>query len=326
MGENKAMNKNTLLNRMKGKAFRDYFPIIFLLVMCIAFGFMNDRFISWRNFTVILVQIVTLLVSGMGLTFVIMAGSIDLSVGSTLALAAVATALTVPKWGVLSFVAALLVGAFCGLVNGIIFAVGRVPSFIATLGTMTVTRGIVLILTEGVPIQITDQKFLEVFSGKSLFGIPNTAVFMVIIIFISWVVLEKTPFGKEIRAVGGGERVAELAGIKVTKVKVLSYVWAGTMFGIAGLLQCARVLAATATLGEGFEMDVITAVVVGGTPMSGGVGSIGGTILGAFVIQILSNGMNMMGLSPYLQSIVKGTILVLAVFISIDRKKKTQTK
>lgn len=131
---------------------------------------------------------------------------------------------------------------------------------------------------------------------------------------------------QEYRAVGGGERVAELVGIKVTKVKILSYVWAGVMFSIAGLLQCARVMAATATLGEGFEMDVITAVVVGGTPMSGGIGSIGGTILGAFVIQILSNGMNMMGLSPYLQSIVKGSVLILAVFISIDRKKKAPVK
>lgn len=315
-----------LKERFKGKAFRDYFPIIFLIVMCIVFGFMNKHFLTWHNFTVILTQIVTLMVCGMGLTFVIMTGSIDLSVGSTLAISAVVTALAVPKFGIFSIFFAVLVGAFAGLVNGVIFAIGRVPSFIATLGTMTVTRGIVLIITQGVPIQINDQSFLQVYSGKAVMGMPNTAFFMIGAIVLAYIFLEKTPFGKEIRAVGGGERVAELAGIKVTKVKILSYVWAGVMFGIAGLLQAARVMAATATLGEGFEMDVITAVVVGGTPMSGGVGSIGGTILGAFVIQILSNGMNMMGLSPYFQSIVKGSILVLAVFISIDRKKKTQVK
>ena len=315
-----------LKERLKGKAFRDYFPIIFLIVMCIVFGFMNKHFLTWHNFTVILTQIVTLMVCGMGLTFVIMTGSIDLSVGSTLAISAVVTALAVPKFGIFSIFFAVLVGAFAGLVNGVIFAIGRVPSFIATLGTMTVTRGIVLIITQGVPIQINDQSFLQVYSGKAVIGMPNTAFFMIGAIVLAYIFLEKTPFGKEIRAVGGGERVAELAGIKVTKGKILSYVWAGVMFGIAGLLQAARVMAATATLGEGFEMDVITAVVVGGTPMSGGVGSIGGTILGAFVIQILSNGMNMMGLSPYFQSIVKGSILVLAVFISIDRKKKTQVK
>ena len=318
--------KLNLKERMKGKAFRDYFPIIFLVVMCVVFGFMNNRFFSWNNFTVILVQVVTLLVSAMGATFVIMTGSIDLSVGSVLAFSAVVTALTVPRFGIFAFVFAIIAGGLCGLINGIVFAVGRVPSFITTMGTLTALRGVVLILTQGVPIQIKDQKFLKVVAGRAFFNIPNTAFFMVIIVIISYIILEKTPFGKEARAVGGGERVAALAGIKVVKTKILVYVFAGVMFGIAGLLQSARVLAATATLGEGFELDVIAAVVVGGTPLSGGVGGIGGTILGAFIIQILSNGMNMMGLSPYLQSIVKGFVLVLAVFISIDRKKKTETK
>lgn len=326
MGENTAANKKSLKDRFKGKSFRDYFPVIFLIVMCIVFSFMNERFLSWNNFMVILVQIVTLMVCGMGMTFVIMTGSIDLSVGSILALSAVMVALTVPKFGVFAFVFAIITGAVCGLLNGLIFAIGRVPSFIATLGTVTALRGVVLILTQGVPIQISDQAFLTVFSGRAFLGIPNTAIFMLILILISYVILEKTPFGKEVRAIGGGERVAELAGIKVVKTKVLVYIWAGLMFGIAGLLQGARVLAATATLGEGFELDVIAAVVLGGTSMSGGVGGIGGTILGAFIIQILSNGMNMMGLSPYLQSIVKGLVLVLAVFISIDRKKKTEVK
>lgn len=326
MEENTAVKKSALQERMKGKKFRDYFPIIFLLAMCIVFSFMNDRFLSWNNFMVILVQIVTLMVCGMGATFVIMTGSIDLSVGSVLALSAVVTALTVPKFGVFAFIFAIIAGAVCGLLNGCIFALLRVPSFITTLGTVTALRGVVLILTQGVPIQIKDEKFLTVFSGRSFFGIPNTAFFMLIIIIISYIILEKTPFGKEVRAIGGGERVAELAGIKVVKTKILVYMWAGTLFGIAGLLQSARVLAATATLGEGFELDVIAAVVVGGTSMSGGIGGIGGTILGAFIIQILSNGMNMMGLSPYWQSIVRGTVMVLAVFISIDRTKKTETK
>lgn len=326
MEENMTVNKSSWKDKFRNKSFRDYFPIIFLVVMCIVFGMMNKRFFSWNNFTVILVQVVTLLVSGMGATFVIMTGSIDLSVGSVLAFSAVVTALTVPRFGVFAFVFAILAGALCGLVNGIVFAIGRVPSFIATMGSLTALRGVVLILTQGVPIQINDEKFLTVFSGRSFLGIPNTAIFMVIIVIVSYIILEKTPFGKEARAIGGGERVAELAGIKVVKTKVLVYMWAGTMFGIAGLLQSARVLAATATLGEGFELDVIAAVVVGGTPLSGGVGGIGGTILGAFIIQILSNGMNMMGLSPYLQSIVKGCVLVLAVFISIDRTKKAETK
>lgn len=167
MEENMAVNNNGWKDKLRNKSFRDYFPIIFLVVMCIVFGMMNKRFFSWNNFTVILVQVVTLLVSGMGATFVIMTGSIDLSVGSVLAFSAVVTALTVPRFGVFAFIFAILAGALCGLINGVVFAIGRVPSFIATMGSLTALRGVVLILTQGVPIQINDEKFLTVFSGRS---------------------------------------------------------------------------------------------------------------------------------------------------------------
>lgn len=312
--------------RFDARSFRRFFPIIFLAVMIIIFTILNPHFLSWQNFTIILVQIATLLVSAMGITFVIMAGSIDLSVGSILAMSAVTTALTVPYLGVFAFIPAVLTGLFAGLLNGVIFSIGRVPSFIATMGIQVALRGVVLIVTKGVPIQIKDQLFLKVFSGRSFFKIPNTAYFAIAIVFISYILLEKTAFGKEVRAVGGGERIAHLSGIKVTRVKVMVYCIAGLMYGVAGMLQGARNLAATATLGEGFELDVIAAVVVGGTPLSGGVGGVPGTILGVFIIQILSNGMNMMGLSPYLQNIVKGLVLIAAVFVSVDRSKKAEVK
>lgn len=320
------VSKKSIFSSLKGKSFRSYFPIIFLIVMCIVFTFNNSRFFTWNNFTIILVQIVTLLVSAMGATFIIMAGSIDLSVGSVLALSAVVTALTVPYLGVWAFIPAILVGALCGLLNGVLLSVLRVPSFISTMGTLTALRGLVLIITQGTPIPIKHKTFLDVFSGRSLFNIPNTAIFAFVIVVISYILMEKTPFGKELRAVGGGERVAELTGIKVIKVKILAYVFAGTMFGIAGLLQSARVLAATATLGTGFELNVIAAVVVGGTALVGGIGGIKGTILGALIIQVLSNGMNMIGFNAYYQNVVTGFVLVMAVFISIDRKVTKSAK
>lgn len=313
-------SKNSILSFIKKKTIRSYFPIIFLMGMCLVFSLNNDRFFTWNNVTIILVQIVTLLVSAMGATFVIMAGSIDLSVGSILALSAVVTALAVPSMGVWAFIPAILVGAICGLVNGIIVAIGRVPSFITTMGTVTALRGIVLIITQGTPIPIKDRNFLNTFSGRGIFNLPNTAFFALAIVIISYILMEKTPFGKELRAVGGGERVAELTGIKVIRIKILAFVFAGTMFGIAGLLQASRVLAATATLGIGFELNVIAAVVVGGTALSGGVGGIMGTILGALIIQVLSNGMNMIGFNAYYQNVVTGIVLILAVFISVDRK------
>lgn len=312
--------KNSFIANLKKKSLRSYFPIVFLIGMCVVFTFNNSRFFTWNNVTIILVQIVTLLVAAMGATFVIMAGSIDLSVGSVLALSAVVTALAVPSMGVWAFIPAILVGALCGLLNGVILAIGRVPSFITTMGTLTALRGLVLIITQGTPIPIKDKTFLNVFSGRSIFNIPNTAFFALVIVIISYILMEKTPFGKELRAVGGGERVAELTGIKVMKIKILAYVFAGTMFGIAGMLQASRVLAATATLGTGFELNVIAAVVVGGTALVGGVGGIKGTILGALIIQVLSNGMNMIGFNAYYQNVVTGMVLIMAVFISIDRK------
>ena len=265
-------------------------------------------------------QAVVLLVAALGVTFVIIAGSIDLSVGAIVAVAALATAATAPTLGVAAIVPAALVGLVCGLVNGIVVAKGKVPSFIVTLGAMVVYRGLVLFFTRGAPISIDDETFLDVFSGRS-FGLPHSALIAVVLILVAWVVLNFTVFGREVRAVGGGERIAFLTGIRVDRVKIAIFALSGLLCGMAGLLQGARAMAATAQLGEGLELDVIAAVVVGGTPLTGGVGSIGGTILGALIITILSNGMNIVGLDPYFQNIVKGLVLVLSVFVTIDRRK-----
>lgn len=302
------------------KFIRRYFPVVFLIFLCLVFGILKPRFFTVSNVMIIFTQLVTTVIATMGTTFVIMAGSIDLSIGSVLALSAVASALTVPYLGVFAIIPAILTGICCGFINGFVFAKGKVPSFIVTLGGMTIYRGLVLIITKGRPIQINDQFFLKVFASRT-FNIPNAAVFALIVIIISYIIFNKTPFGRETKAIGGGERVAALTGIKVTKVKIMIYMLAGAFYGVAGLLHGARVMAATATIGEGFEMDVIASIVVGGTPLTGGVGSVLGTVLGTFIITVLSNGMNMLGLSPYVQSIAKGIVLVLAVFVTIDRNK-----
>jgi ribose transport system permease protein len=299
---------------------RTYFPIIMLVVLCVIFGALSPRFFTFNNAMIILQQVAVLLTVSLGMTFVIIAGSIDLSVGSMVALTALTSALLAEAMGVWAVLPAVGVGILAGLVNGLIFAKGKVPSFMVTLGTLVAYRGLVLYFTRGAPVEITRRDFLTTFAGRTE-GIPHAAIIVLLIAIVVYVIFNFTVFGREVRAIGGGERVAILTGIKVNRVKILIFTMLGLLCGLAGTLQSARVYAATAQLGEGLEMDVIAAVVVGGTPLTGGVGSIQGTVLGALVITILSNGMNMMGVDPYIQNIVKGVVLIAAVFVTIDRSK-----
>lgn len=306
--------------RIGSSGFRQLFPVLLLLVLVIVFSVLSPRFLHFNNLMIVAQQAVVLLVAALGMTFVIIAGSIDLSVGAIVALSALATAWSVPTLGLAAVLPACLVGLVCGLANGVIVAKGKVPSFIVTLGAMVIYRGIVLFFTRGAPISIDDETFLDIFSGRVL-GIPSSALIALALIAVTLVILNLTVFGREVRAIGGGERIAFLTGIKVDRVKIGLFALLGVLCGMAGLLQGARAMAATAQLGEGLELDVIAAVVVGGTPLTGGVGSIQGTILGALIITTLSNGMNSIGLDPYFQNIVKGGVLVLSVFVTIDRKK-----
>jgi ribose transport system permease protein len=169
-------------------------------------------------------------------------------------------------------------------------------------------------------VSIDNENFLDVFAGRT-WGVPHSAIIALVFVLLCAVILNLTVFGREVKAVGGGERVARLTGIRVDRVKIAMFALLGLLCGVAGLLQSSRAMAATAQLGESLELDVIAAVVVGGTPLTGGVGSIQGTILGVLIITMLSNGMNMVGVDPYLQNIVKGLVMVGAVFVTIDRRK-----
>lgn len=305
---------------LKKEKLKKYIPISALLILCLFFTLLQPRFFSFGNAMIVLQQSVVLLCAGLGMTFVIVGGSVDLSVGSILALSALVSALFSSTLGIFAFIPGLLTGALCGLLNGVIFAKGKVPSFIATMGMMTTYRGIVLLFTKGAPVEIESEPFLDFFAGRSI-GIPNSALITIFAIAIIYFIFNKTVFGREVKAVGGGETVAKTSGLKIDSIKIKMFLILGIMCGLSGVLQAGRVMAATAQLGEGFELDAIASVVIGGTPMTGGLGSIQGTVLGAFIITILSNGMNMLGVDPYLQSIVKGLVMILAVFLTIDRKK-----
>jgi ribose/xylose/arabinose/galactoside ABC-type transport system permease subunit len=299
---------------------RQVFPLVLLVLLCLAFATTSDRFLTVGNALIVLQQSAVLLVAAVAMTFVVVSGSIDLSVGSIVALSALVAAALSSTLGVWVILPAIGVGLLCGLVNGTLFAYGKIPSFIVTLGTLVIFRGIVLLYTKGAPVSIIDPGFLALYAGRS-FGVPNTVIIALLATVLAAVIFNHTVFGREVRAVGGGEKVALLSGIRVNRVKLLVFVVSGALCGLAGLLQGARTMAATAQLAEGLELDVIAAVVVGGTPLTGGIGRIRGTILGVLIIAILSNGMNMTGVDPYLQNIIKGLVLIAAVFLTIDRSK-----
>jgi ribose/xylose/arabinose/galactoside ABC-type transport system permease subunit len=291
-----------------------------LVVLCLAFALTSDRFLTVNNALIVMQQSAVLLVAAVAMTFVVVSGSIDLSVGSVVALSALVAAALSSALGVWVILPAIGVGLLCGLLNGGLFAYGKIPSFIVTLGTLVIFRGVVLLYTKGAPVSISDPGFLALYAGRS-FGVPNTVLIALAATAVAAVIFNHTVFGREVRAVGGGERVALLSGIPVNRVKLMVFVVSGALCGLAGLLQGARTMAATAQLAEGLELDVIAAVVVGGTPLTGGIGRIRGTILGVLIIAILSNGMNMTGVDPYLQNIIKGLVLIAAVFLTIDRSK-----
>ncbi|MFV0475565.1 MAG: ABC transporter permease [Pikeienuella sp.] len=299
---------------------RQWFPVALLSALCLGFALSSDRFLTIGNGLIIMQQSAVLLVAAVAMTFVIVSGSIDLSVGSVVALSALAAAGLSGDLGVWAVFPAIGVGLLCGAVNGLLFSYGRIPSFIVTLGTMVIFRGLVLLYTRGAPVSISDRDFLLFYTGRT-FGAPTIALIAVAATLVAAVIFNRMVLGAEVRAVGGGERVALLSGIRVQRVKLGVFVLCGALCGLAGLLQSARTMAATAQLAEGLELDVIAAVVVGGTPLTGGIGRIRGTILGVLIIAILSNGMNMTGVDPYLQDILKGLVLIAAVFLTIDRSK-----
>lgn len=299
---------------------RKFFPIITLLILCTLFALRSPRFLSFNNLMIVAQQAAVLMTVAAGMTFVIIAGSIDLSVGSIAALTGLTAASLSDSMSVWALFPALVIGLCCGLFNGLLIAKCKIPSFIATLGGMVIFRGIVLYYTRGAPVRIDDEIFLHVFSARS-FGVPHSAIITVIVAVIAVLFLDVAVIGREVKAIGGGERVAQLTGINIDRTKIFVFALTGILCGVAGVLQSARSMAATSQLGESLEMDAIASVVVGGTPLSGGIGAIHGTVLGVLIITILANGMNMMGVDPYIQNIVKGFVLIAAVFISLDRKK-----
>ena len=308
--------------------FKDNIGIIIaLLVMCIflvVFPTTRATFLTPKNVFNILRQNASNLFLATGMTMVIILGGIELSVGSVIALSGVVAAGCVINFGlpeIVGFLAAIGVGALVGMFNGFVICKTDIPPFIVTLASMNITKGIALVLTGGSPIRCMTDTFK--FPGAGYVGpVPTPVILMIIVFIIAAFMINRTQLGRHIYAVGGNAQAAKFSGINVQKVKFIVYTYTGIMSGIAGLVVASRLYSGQPTAGDGAEMDAIAAVVVGGTSMSGGSGRLGGTLIGVLIIGVLNNGLNLMGVDSNWQYIVKGLVILLAVYVDFIRNKK----
>ncbi len=298
-----------------------YKSLFGLILLIIVMSFLSSRFLKVSNLLNVFTQVSVNAVIAMGMTFVILTGGIDLSVGSILAISGAVAAMIMKDTGniFLAISGALVVGMIIGYINGIIIAKGKLQAFIATLATMTIFRGVTYVFTKGIPISGLDQSFMAIGNEKVL-GIPWPIIIMLGIFLITAYVLNQTKFGRYIYAIGGNEDSARLSGISTHRAKTIVYMISGLMAAVSGIIVTSRIGSAGATAGEGYELDAIAAVVIGGTSLSGGEGSIGGTIIGALIIGILNNGLNLMNVNPFYQSIIKGSVILIAVLF--DKRNK----
>jgi putative xylitol transport system permease protein len=299
-----------------------YGIIIAFLLLCVALTFLNKYFLTPENITNILLQTSINGILAMGMTLVILTGGIDLSVGSVLAFSSIVAATFVtgdnPQSPVVALLVGMVVGGILGLVNGCIIAYLRIPPFVATLGMLSVARGLTYAYTGGMPVPNLSESFLNVGEG-SVLGVPLPILIFILIFAILWVVLNHTSYGRTVYAVGGNAKSARTAGIRTRRVTASVYVIAGVLAGLGGLILTARTSSALPQAGVSYELDAIAAVVIGGTSLSGGVGSITGTLLGALIIGTINNGLDLLGVSSAYQQIVKGCIIVVAVLLDYSR-------
>lgn len=289
--------------------------LIVFVAMIVVSLFLTDRFLTVDNITNILRQSVPLGVVSLGLLFVILTGGIDLSVGSLMALVSVTVALVVPEYGVgAGVIAGIVAGTLLGAFSGALVAVFRIAPFIATLATMTVARGVALIVSKGQPIFIDDTAFND-FGVANWFGIPTTFYLLVACFLIALFLYRKTVFGRLTISIGSNETATRFAGIRVAYYKFGVYVLCGLACGIAGVVASTRTGVGSPILAIGFELDAIAAVVVGGASLAGGRGTVLNTLVGVMILSIISNVMNLMNIPGYHQQVVKGAIIIMAVML-----------
>lgn len=300
-----------------------WLPIGVVVGLIVFFSLASDAFMTVRNMTGILGQASTLLLACLGATFVVLMGCIDLSVGAILLLVGAVTvkALNILDVGMGAIFIGMGTGALLGALNGALYAVGRIPSFVVTLGMLSVFTGIAWQILEGRALRFSSSAFEDLAIGQLIPAVPNIALFALGAWAIMALAGRYTRFGRYMYYIGGGEAVARTAGLAVTRYKIYAFALSGLTAGLAGSLAVARLGAAGPTLGQDLLLNTLAAIVVGGTSLSGGIGGVHRTLIGVAIIALLDNGLNLMGVNQYTQMIIKGAVVIGAVLIGQDRSK-----
>ena len=305
------------------------FVYLILLFVIVFFSIMSKSFMTSRNILNICRQVSMIGICSVGMTMVLLTGGIDISVGSIIALSGVVAAKLIAEnmWPIFpAMVVGVIIGVICGVISGVMVAKFDVPALIATLAMQSIARGIAFILTQGIPVYGLPEEIRVLGQGYFL-NIPIPVYIMVLMFFIGWWLLEQTTFGRHVYAIGGNEEVARLSGINVMMRKLQIYAFSGFFAGLSGIIMLSRVNSGQPNTSEGFEMDVITAAVLGGVSVAGGQGKIVNVIAGVLIMGMLGNGMTLMNLDEYWQWVTRGAVLLFAVaFDNWSRKRQSKVK
>ncbi|MBS6954452.1 MAG: ABC transporter permease [Enterocloster asparagiformis] len=316
-------NKNPLFLWLK----RNLGSMIALLFLCMVLIVSTETFIATQNLLSVLRNICVNVLIAFGMTCVLIQGGIDLSVGSTVAASGV-MAVQMANAGMpvaVCILVSLLFGAALGLFNGTVISHTTLPPFIVTLSTQIIVRGVSYILTGGQPTQCNNESFNNLGTGYVL-GVPIPVVIVAIVMLILFFVINRTSFGRHVYAVGGNKEAAKFAGVNVKWVQMRVYMISGITAALAGVVLAARLYSGQPNVGEGFERDAIAASVLGGTSFNGGIGTLGGTVIGGLIIGVLNNGMNLLKINTYWQYVVKGGVILGAVYVDYLKKSRTSKK
>jgi len=303
---------------------RRYSVALILLAISLVFAVTSPNFLEPSNLLNIGLQTSIIAIVAIGMTFTILTAGIDLSVGSVMALSGALAAGLAVRNGlgtVPAILLALLAGTAFGAINGTLIVRGGIPPFVATLATLAVARGLTLVYTQGRPIAGLDKSFVWLGNGRIL-GLPVPVILMIAAAIIAWVVLRQTRFGLYVYATGGNEETTRLAGVSPVRIKLAVYMISGFMAALGGVLLTARLASAQPNAATGWELDAIAAPVLGGVSLFGGVGGVVGTIIGAFIIGVLRNGLNLLRVPSYYQQVITGVVLVLAVMLDLATKRR----
>lgn len=304
-------------------SLRQYGIFVVFITICLILSFISPQFLTVSNWTIIITQVSINALLAFGVTFVIITGGIDLSLGSMVAVTGVTAAMlahpdTFPV--VLPIFVALLVGLLMGAFNGLIITKSKIAPFIVTLGTMTIGRGLALILSKGRPVSNLSDSF-NFIGGGTIFGVPFPIIVLIFVFVVCNIILKKTLLGRYIYAVGGNEQASRASGININQVKMAVYSIAGLLAGLAGILLTSRITTGQPNAGAGFELDAIAAAVIGGTSTSGGTGTMTGTLIGVLLIGVINNGLDLLNVTSYYQQVVMGIIIIGAVVLDSWNQK-----